>query len=144
MSGKTYDPLKKLLIPDDPTNLDNTMWTGILEAEAIWEALLEQGRMHFSQAEDTPFASGPIADKIGPFEFNKYSKQILQGTVNIESLTNSVEVIDIVKAMSYINPANPPEFNCTLTVPDLCEQFAKSRRALPHPPLDFIMDTGRC
>ena len=24
VSGKTYDPLKKLLIPDNPTNLDNT------------------------------------------------------------------------------------------------------------------------
>ena len=102
VSGKTYAPLKKLLSPDNPTNLDNTMWTGILEAEAIWEALLEQGWMHFSQAKDTSFALGPIANKIGPFKFNEYSKQIVKGTFKIESLTNSVEVIDIVEAMSYV------------------------------------------
>ena len=134
MSGKTYAPLKKLLTPDDPTDLNNTMWTGILEAEAIWEALLEQGQMHFSQAEDTPLALGPIANKIGPFEFNEYSKQILQGTFDIESLTDSVEVIDIVKAMSYVNPTNPLEFNCALTVPDLSEQFEKVKESTASSP----------
>ena len=134
VSRKTYAPLKKLLTPDNPTNLDNTMWTGILEAEAIWEALLEQGRMHFSQAKDTPFAFGLIANKIGPFKFNEYSKQILQGTFDIESLTNSVEVIDIVKAMRYINPANPPEFDCTLTGPDLREQFKKVKESTASSP----------
>ena len=42
LSGKTYDLLKKLLIQDDPTDLDKTTWTALLESEAIWEALLEQ------------------------------------------------------------------------------------------------------
>ena len=134
VSGKTYIPLKKLLNPDDPTDLDNITWTGILEAEAIWEALLEQGQMHFSQAEDTAFALKPIADKIGPFEFNEYSKQILQGTFDIESLTKSVEVIDIVKAMSYVNPTNLPEFDCTLMVPDLHEQFEKVKESTASSP----------
>ena len=35
VSRKYYDPLKCLLIPDDPTDPDNTTWTALLKAEAI-------------------------------------------------------------------------------------------------------------
>jgi hypothetical protein len=31
------------------------------------------GEEHFSQASHTPFASGPVADILGPFEFNEVS-----------------------------------------------------------------------
>ena len=134
VSGKYYDPLKCLLIPDDPTDPDNTTWTALLKVEAIWEALLHQGRAHFSQASDTPFATGPIADKVGPFEQNEFSDKILQGTFDIDSLTNSIEVRDIVKGMSYQDPSNLPEFDCTITVAQLKEQFKSAKESTASSP----------
>jgi hypothetical protein len=51
-------------------NIENTTWTAIVKCQAIFEALIKKGEKHFSQASDTPFASGPVADVLGPFEFN--------------------------------------------------------------------------
>jgi hypothetical protein len=64
-------------MPDDPLDLENTMWTALVECQAIFEALIKNGKKHFSQASKTPFASGPIAEHLGPYEFNEYSQQIL-------------------------------------------------------------------
>jgi hypothetical protein len=72
ISGQ-QNTINKLWTPDDPFNLDNTTWTALVEKEAIFEALIRNGREHFSQATPTPFILGPIANFIGPFEFNKYS-----------------------------------------------------------------------
>jgi hypothetical protein len=58
-------------------NIENTSWTAVVEWQAIFEALIKNGEAHFSQASHTPFASGPVADLLGPFEFNEYSQQIL-------------------------------------------------------------------
>jgi hypothetical protein len=55
----------------------NTSWTAIVEKQAIFEALLQNGQEHFSQATETFFVSGPIFKYIGPFEFNECSQQIL-------------------------------------------------------------------
>lgn len=134
ISGKYYDPLKKLLIPDDPTDIENTSWTALLEAEAIWEALLHQGKEHFSQASDTPFATGPIADLIGPFEQNEHSQHILHGTFDIDSLTDDIEVRAIVRAMMYQNPNCPPGFDCTITIEQLLEQFKKAKESIASSP----------
>lgn len=74
ISGKCCGPLKKLLIPNDPADIDSTSWAALLEAEATWEALLRhQGKEHFSQASDALLATGPAADLIGPFEQSKRS-----------------------------------------------------------------------
>jgi len=102
IGGKVYNPLTRVLVPDDPTNIQNTSWTAIVEAEGIWEALLQHGKEHFTQANDTPFVAGPIADYIGPFEFNECSKQILAGTFDVERIVDDIEVRDIVKAMSLL------------------------------------------
>jgi hypothetical protein len=48
-----------------------------VECQAIFEALIKNGKEHFSQASNTPFASGPITEHLGPYEFNEYSQQIL-------------------------------------------------------------------
>jgi hypothetical protein len=74
IKGPTNGSLDKLWMPTDPLDLQNTSWMAIVEKQAIFEALLQNGREHFSQATDTPFVSGPISKHIGPFEFNECSK----------------------------------------------------------------------
>ena len=143
ISGKYYDPLKWLLIPDNPTDPDNTTWTALLEAEAIWEALLHQGHAHFSQALDTPFATGPIADRVGPFKQNEFSDQILQGTFDINLLTNSVEVCDIIKSMQYQDTATPRKWTALSTSTNSRNSSSQQRKAPPHPLMDCTTDIGR-
>lgn len=124
VGGKSVHQLDELWTPDNPQDLNDTTWTSHVRAEAIWEALITQGKLHFSQASDTPFASGPIADLIGPLEYNDYAKQILNGTFDIDSITDDLEVRDIVRAMAHSDPSNPLQSDTELTVEKLKEGFS--------------------
>jgi hypothetical protein len=53
---------------------------------------LDTDLYHFSQAMNTPFATGPVADLIGPFKFNKYSQQILRGEFDIDSISDDIQL----------------------------------------------------
>jgi hypothetical protein len=82
-------------------NIENTTWTAIVKRQVIFEALIKKCKEHFSQASHTPFASGPVADVLGSFEFNKVSQQILQGEFDIDTITNDIQLHSISKAMSH-------------------------------------------
>jgi hypothetical protein len=107
VGGKTHNQLDEVWTPNNPQCLDDTTWKSHIEDEAIWEALFSYGKEHFSQASNTLFVSGPIAKFLGPHEWNKVSEQILTGTFDIDSITDDINVRDIVKAMSHHDPANP-------------------------------------
>ena len=64
-----------------------------------------------------------LLTKWAPLNKIDFSDQILQGTFDINSLTNSIKVSDIVKGMSYQDLSNLPEFDCTITVAQLKTQF---------------------
>jgi len=70
---KVHTPLKRILIPKVPDKMESTTWTEVVEATAIWEALLNDGREHFLKAADTPFASRLVANLIGPYDFNEHA-----------------------------------------------------------------------
>jgi len=91
-NGKVHTPLKCILVLDDPDDVESTTWTEVVEATAIWEALLNDGREHFSQAADAPFASGPVANLIGPYDFNEHAQAILDGTFDIDSITDNIKL----------------------------------------------------
>ena len=92
------------MVPDDPQDTTAT-WSTIIEATALFDVLTTDGQNHFRQAADTPFVTGPIATKLGPFDNNEHSDAILQGTFNATPLTDVPEVRDIIKGMQYPNPA---------------------------------------
>jgi hypothetical protein len=102
-------------MPNDPLDLENTMWTALVKRQAIFEALIKNGEEHFLQASNTPFASSPIAEHLGPYEFNEYSQQILQGEFDINSITDNIQLRAIVKAMSHSDPTNPISSDSKLT-----------------------------
>jgi hypothetical protein len=79
-------------MPDDPLDLESTTWTALVEHQANFKALIKNGKEHFLQALNTPFASGPIAKHLGPYEFNEYSQQILRGEFDINSITNNIQL----------------------------------------------------
>jgi hypothetical protein len=103
IKGKEHVTLDHILLPDEPDNPDTT-WSSVIESQALYEVLLASGQKHFKQAANTPFATGPVADKLGPFVHNDYCDAILQGTVNIEALADLTEVQDLVRGMRYPDP----------------------------------------
>jgi len=134
VGGKVFQALDELWIPDNPQDFDNTTWTAIVEAQAIWEMLISQGKEHFSQASDTPFVSGPVNDLIGPFKFNNYSNQILNGTCNIDSITDTIKLHEIIKAMAHPDPSNPITSDYFLTLDGLKEGFSYIKESTSSAP----------
>jgi len=134
-NGKAHTPLKQILVPDHPDNMESTTWTEVVEATAIWEALLNDGRRaHFSQASDTPFVTGPVAHLIGPYDFNEHAQDILNGTFDIDSITDNIELRDIVKAMRYDNPSNPPNIDCSISIKQLKQGFKDANESTSSSP----------
>jgi hypothetical protein len=92
----------------------------VVEAQALYEVLLTSGSSRFNQAVTTPFVTGPVADKLGPFTDNEYCAAILQGTIDFDDLAAITEVHDLIRGMRYPNPAHPtPPIDTTITTEDL-------------------------
>jgi hypothetical protein len=107
MKDAEHVKLDRILTPDDPSDLHNTTWTAIIETQALYEVLTMAGQLHFGQAANTPFVTGPIADKLGPFADNEYCDAILQGTFDFSGIEAITEVKDIVNGMRYPDPLTP-------------------------------------
>ena len=96
LKGKEHFNLDRLFTPDNPLHLPNTTWSAVIEAQALFEVLTNDGQNRLQQAAETPLDSGPIADKLGPpFANNGYSNAILNGTFDLSTLAEMVEVHDI-------------------------------------------------
>lgn len=91
--------MDRVLVPDDPTDLTHTTWSSVIEAQALFEVLTKDCQEHFHQAADTPFVTGPIVDKIGPFTDNEYCDSVLEGTFDFNDVAEIVEVEDLIKGM---------------------------------------------
>jgi hypothetical protein len=116
--------INELWTPDNPLNIKNTTWTAIVECQAIFEALIKNGKEHFSQASHIPFASGPVAEVLGPFEFNEVSQQILRGEFDIDTITDDIQLHSIIKAMSHSDLTNPIKADSKLTIEKLKQGFS--------------------
>jgi hypothetical protein len=105
--GTEFTTLDRMLTPDDPTDLPNTTWTSVIEAQALFEVLTKDCEKHFQQAASTPFVTGPIADRIGPFEDNAYCDAVLDGTFDFDGIADITEVQDFIRGMRYPDPMHP-------------------------------------
>jgi hypothetical protein len=123
INGAQTRSINELWIPDNPMNIENTSWTAIVKHQAIFEALIKNGEEHFSQASHTPFASGPVADILGPFKFNEVSQQILRCKFDINCITDDIQLCSIIKAMSHSDPTNPIKADSKLTIGKMKQSF---------------------
>jgi hypothetical protein len=113
--GQEYVTMDQILVPDNPDNLTDTTWSSVIEAQVLFEVLTKDSQEHFHQAAETPFVSGPIASKIGPFVNNEYCDAVLSGTFDFEDLADMTEVHDLIAGMRYPDPSHPtPNIDTTL------------------------------
>jgi hypothetical protein len=135
LKGREHIQLDRVLTPDTPTDLLNTTWTAVVEAQALYEVLTHDGQTHFHQAADTPFVTGPIADKLGPFADNHYCEAILQGTFDLSNLEATTEVKDIIRGMQYPYPSNPtPSINTTISLESFNSTITHTRESTSSSP----------
>jgi hypothetical protein len=135
IKGKEHINLDRILVPDDPANCHNTTWTAVIKAQALYEVLTHAGQQHFRQACNTPFVTGPIADKLGPFADNEYCEAILNGTFDMTDIATDSEVGDIIWGMQYKDPNHPTELiDTTITTETFSQAVAHTRERTSSSP----------
>jgi hypothetical protein len=142
INGPQTGSVKELWMPDHPMDIENTTWTAVVERQAIFEALLANGEQHFSQASHTPFASGPVADLLGRFEFNEYLQQILRGKFNIDLISDDIQLRSIIKVMSHSDPNNPITSDSKLTIEKLKQGFSYVKESTSSNHKVYTMESG--
>jgi hypothetical protein len=127
LKGAKHITLDRILVPDDPNNPNDSDWTSIVETQALYEVLLTDGQKHFNQAAPTPFVTGPISAKFGPFDDNDFCDDILNGTFDFDTMAHDVEVSDLIRGMQYPDPLNPTtQFNPTISPDDFATMVQHS------------------
>jgi hypothetical protein len=127
IKGAEHITLDRILVPDDPNSPNDTTWISIVEAQALYEALLTDGQRHFNQAAPTPFVSGPISAKFGPFDDNEYCDEILNGNFDLELMAENLEVSDLIRGMRYPDPRSPTtQFDSHITPEDFAAMVTHS------------------
>lgn len=133
--AEEFTRMDRILVPDDPTDLTHTTWSSVIEAQALFEVLTKDCQEHFHQAADTPFVTGPIADKIGPFADNEYCDSVLEGTFDFNDIAETVEVEDIIKGMRYPDTTRPtPPIDSTIDEEGFVSAIAHTRERTSSSP----------
>jgi hypothetical protein len=133
--GKEHLSMDRILVPDDPNDLTNTTWQTVVEAQALYEVLTKASQEHFRQAAETPFVTGPIADRFGPFADNDYCDAILDGKFDFEDIAEITEVHDLIAGMRYPDTANPtPTIDGTINPEEFNAAIAHTRERTSSSP----------
>jgi hypothetical protein len=133
--SKEYTMLDRMLIPDNPSDLTNTTWSTVIEAQVLFEVLTKDCQEHFYQAAETPFITGPVMEKIGPFADNKYCDAVLDGTFDFTDIEEITEVKDLIRGMQYPDPTNPTQLiNSTIDAEGLTSAISHTHKRTSSSP----------
>jgi len=86
MKPRTAGGLTRLLIPD-PSNAHR--WTMIIEPPAMEYHLMEYCRLHFQQAQGSPYTIPPLSDLLQYDSLTPFGAQILHGMADLDTLNLS-------------------------------------------------------
>jgi hypothetical protein len=135
LKGKECFSMDLILVPDEPNDIVHTSWSSIVEAQALYEVLTKASQEHFYQVVETPFVTGPIAEKYGPFADNKYCDVILDGQFDFEDIAEITEVNDLIAGMQYPDPANPTRMiDATINPEEFVAAIAHTRKRTSSSP----------
>ena len=127
--------MDRIMVPDDPENLGATSWKTVIEAQALFEVLSKDCQAHFNQAAETPFVSGPISEKIGPFDQNQYCDEVLNGTFDFEEFSDTMEVKELIEGMRFPVPSDPtPEIDAEINYDGVSKAMAHTKERTSSPP----------
>ena len=71
-------------IPSRDKQGEITGWQSVSTQDELFSHLVKQNKAHFAQGKDTPFVNGVFGTQIHPFAQNKFSEEILDGSVDLK------------------------------------------------------------
>ena len=122
-----------LLIPD--TDADGiTTWKTISDKDEIFRLLVERNTEKLSMSNKSPFATGPIADSIGPYGDNEIVDKILDGSITHASLGINpsdvdVELDTLLETLQYAKTGTGdriPQMDSDISLDDYKQLFTKT------------------
>lgn len=99
--GEIRSRLDRVEVPTRDSDGEIIGWRSVTAPAELFKTLLAQNVTHFSQAKDTPFVTGPLGQKLHPFEQNQFSESILQGTVNLTGLSLNTAIHACIQEMCF-------------------------------------------
>jgi hypothetical protein len=79
MGKATKSGLTHIMVEDGHGNLES-----ISDKEAMFEKIIERNKVHFAQADGTPFTTAPIIDYLGRLGTNEASEMLLRGQAEVD------------------------------------------------------------
>ena len=129
INPNTKAPLTRILVP----KVDGSGIIEVADPEVMAQALLDQAKKHFGQAKDTPMVAGPIAEHIGPFEYNEASeKVVMEGDMGSLPTDPMEEVQDMLKALR--RDPDVTDIDLFITAAELKSSFKVTKEATASSP----------
>jgi hypothetical protein len=101
--GEIRSGLDRVEVPTRDSDGEIIGWRFVTAPAELFKTLLAQNVAHFSQAKDTPLVTGPLGQKLHPFEQNQFSESILQGTINLTGLFLNTAIHACTQEMCFPN-----------------------------------------
>ena len=99
--GEIRSGLNRVEVPTQDSDGEIIGWRSVTAPAELFKTLLARNETHFSQAKETPFVTGPLGQKLHPFEKNQFSESILQGTINLTGLSLSTAINACIQEMCF-------------------------------------------
>jgi hypothetical protein len=104
---KSFERLRRILGKTNNgglTHIINSKEEMVLDPAEMFAMLLERNKGHFSQADGTPFTQPAMTDLFGKYGTNAMSKLLLDGKLDLESMTLSDALKAILGKLKRLTP----------------------------------------
>ena len=134
--------VQTLLVPH--TNEDGTTtWETVTDTDDIYRLLIKWNTHKLNMSNKSPFATGPIADDIGPYGDNDIVDHILDATITFDSLGLRPKNVDkelttLLKCFQRANTTNGTpikDMEGTISLTDYTSLFKKTKESTSSSPL---------
>ena len=104
-----------------PMEGEPVQYQTITDPPLIEKEILRRNKRHFRQAENTPLAGKNVGDKIGFGATTKIADDILEGTADIDAITDN----DTSKRLLRIFKTSKPELEIIVTKEKMINRYKK-------------------
>jgi hypothetical protein len=113
---KTFDRLRRILGRTNNgglTHIINSKDELFLDPSEMFALLLERNKGHFCQADGTPFTTPDMIDIFGKYGTNATSKHLLNGNLDLYSMSLTDALNAILQKLKWIAPEGSIDYRVT-------------------------------
>jgi len=128
----TFSALSEVIVPDE-SNDDPISYRSITDRDEMFAAVIQRQIKHFSQANSTPLASGPIAIRAPPLSYSHAHESIFKGTFPLSDAVPFEEVNMFVRGLTKPS-TSVQEIPDQVTLDEITAGFKKLREKTSSSP----------